>query len=98
VKEPGVKTLQCAKAAKTKATILFALLPVASFLFLYRDVLRKLVHDWSVDENYSHGFLVIPIALYLAWERRQRFSAVLARPNSAGLLRKPQSTLPDQAW
>jgi exosortase len=86
VKEPGVKTSGSARTVKTRATIVFALLPVASFLFLYRDVLRKLIHDWSVDENYSHGFLVIPMALYLAWERRERFAAVFGRPNSAGLL------------
>jgi exosortase len=59
---------------------------LASFLFLYRDVIAKLIHDWSIDENYSHGFLVIPIALYLAWERRHRFAAVPTRPSILGLV------------
>jgi exosortase len=58
---------------------------VASFLFLYRDVISKLVHDWSIDENYSHGFLVIPIALYLGWERRQRFVTAARQPAAFGL-------------
>jgi exosortase len=58
----------------------------ASFFFLYADVLKKLVHDWSVDENYSHGFLVIPTALYLAWERKAQFARVLGSPNWAGLV------------
>src|SRR5437016_809940 len=61
------------------------LLLVGSFTFLYRDVAAKLVHDWSIDENYSHGFLVIPIALYFVWERRQRFLAVAHRPSILGL-------------
>src|SRR5215471_12060996 len=64
--------------------LLFLLL--ASFLFLYREVLSKLVHDWSIDENYSHGFLVIPVALYLAWERRHRFAAAARRPSILGLI------------
>ena len=59
---------------------------VASFLFLYRDVIAKLVNDWSIDENYSHGFLVIPIALYLAWERRHQFVAAQRRPVTLGLV------------
>jgi exosortase len=53
---------------------------------LYRDVLTKLVHDWSIDENYSHGFLVIPVALYLAWERRELFSAARSQPSVLGLV------------
>ncbi len=38
---------------------------IAGFVFLDRDVVIKLVHDWATDDNYSHGFLIVPIALYL---------------------------------
>src|SRR5215467_12752962 len=68
---------------RTAALLIFLL---GSFLFLYRDVISKLVHDWSIDENYSHGFLVIPVALYLAWERRHRFTAVTRQPSIFGLI------------
>src|SRR5437870_13818916 len=61
------------------------LLLVGSFTFLYRDVIAKLVHDWSIDENYSHGFLVIPIAGYLAWERRRKFAETPRNPSTIGL-------------
>ncbi len=61
------------------------ILPAASFLFLYRDVISKLVHDWSIDENYSHGFLVIPVALYFAWERRHKFAGTARQPSTVGL-------------
>ena len=43
-----------------------------SAAFLYRRVVVKLVHDWATDGNYSHGFLIVPISLYLAWERREQ--------------------------
>jgi exosortase len=56
-----------------------------SFLALYWQVLRKLVHDWSNDENYSHGFLIVPIALYLIWERRQSLADAPAKPSAIGL-------------
>jgi len=66
--------------------ILAMILLVASFALLYRHVIVKLVHDWATDDNYSHGFLIVPIALYLVWERRRRLSATALRPSSFGLL------------
>jgi len=59
---------------------------LASFAFLYRHVVVKLVHDWATDDNYSHGFLIVPLALYLAWERRQGLAGLAPRPSVSGLL------------
>lgn len=39
---------------------------------------------WSTDDNYSHGFLIVPIAVYFAWERRQRFIAAKRQPSIWG--------------
>lgn len=61
-------------------------LAVASFVALFFDVGRKLVSDWSTDDNYSHGFLVVPVALYLAWERRAALQAAPRRPSALGLV------------
>lgn len=58
----------------------------AAFAFLYRDVAAKLIHDWGEDQNYSHGFLIVPIALYLVWERRHRLAAAVPRPSWLGIL------------
>jgi exosortase len=58
----------------------------ASFLLLYGGVVRHLVHDWIRDENYSHGFLIIPLALYFAWERRTRLAALSLAPSNVGLI------------
>lgn len=61
-------------------------LALASFVLLFFDVGRKLVSDWSTDDNYSHGFLVVPVAFYLAWERRDLLRAAPARPSLLGLV------------
>ena len=58
----------------------------ACFALLYRGVIVKLVSDWSNDDNYSHGFLIVPIALYLAWERREKISRLPLAPQPLGLL------------
>lgn len=52
----------------------------------YWPVLSKLVYDWANDDNYSHGFLIVPLAAYFAWERRDRWRAAPVRPSAIGLL------------
>jgi exosortase len=32
--------------------------------------LARLVEDWGTDANYSHGFLIIPISIWLFWRER----------------------------
>jgi exosortase len=63
-----------------------AVAAVVMFVLLYRHVFVKLVHDWYYDDNYSHGFLIIPLACYLAWERRERFAATAANSSLWGLV------------
>ena len=52
---------------------------------LYAQVLGKLVSDWATDDNYSHGFLVVPIAAFFVWERRQRLRMAERQPSVVGL-------------
>jgi exosortase A len=66
---------------------LAALGPVlVGLLVVYFPMFRKLVYDWGHDDNYSHGFLIIPIALYLVWERRDQLRAARPSPTIAGLV------------
>jgi exosortase len=58
----------------------------AGFVVLYWRVVASLVMAWYTDDNYSHGFLIVPVALYLAWERRDRFQAAEIRPSAFGLV------------
>jgi len=59
---------------------------LVSFAILYRDVIAKLVFDWGHDDNYSHGFLIVPIAMYFAWERRQGLLEAARQPSVLGLI------------
>jgi exosortase len=43
---------------------------VISLLLLYAPVVTKLVSDWWADPDYSHAFLVAPLAAVLVWQRR----------------------------
>jgi exosortase len=71
---------------KTQKAWLSAALIGVGFATLYWQVFARLVHDWYYDDNYSHGFLIIPLALYLAWERRGKLLEVTPAPSALGLL------------
>ncbi|MEX2176838.1 MAG: exosortase/archaeosortase family protein [Pirellulaceae bacterium] len=42
-------------------------------LWSYWPILSELVDTWSVEPDYSHGFLVAPLAIYFLWARRASF-------------------------
>jgi exosortase len=67
-------------------TIWVALALAAAFAWLYADVLSSLVRQWAGDDNYSHGFLVPPLAVFFAWDRRARLRSAPHRPSPAGLV------------
>ncbi len=39
-------------------------------LGVYYPILRNMVLHWSAAEDYQHGFLVVPLAIWFAYERR----------------------------
>jgi exosortase len=73
-------------SSPSRLVIAQAVVILASFALLYRNVIVKLVHDWATDDNYSHGFLIVPIALFLAWERRDKVLALPLTPSYLGLV------------
>ena len=58
----------------------------AAFILLYNHTIVKLVKDWSIDDNFSHGFLVPFIAAYMIWHYRERLAAIEIRPSYWGYL------------
>ena len=63
---------------------LWVLATVLVFAALYVDVVPKLVRQWAAEEDYTHGFLILPLALYFVWERRQALCAGEPRPAPLG--------------
>ena len=61
-------------------------LVASGVLLAYWSVMRGLIQAWSTDDNYSHGFFIVPLAAYFAWERRAQFERAPVRPSMAGLV------------
>ena len=43
---------------------------VALTVFVYRPILIHMFETWADVPDYSHGFLVLPLAIYFAYERK----------------------------
>lgn len=52
---------------------------------LFGPILIKLVGVWNDQEDYSHGFFVIPIALFIVWARRHSLAKISLKPTWVGL-------------
>lgn len=57
----------------------------AAFLLLYAPVLYRLAGDWATDDNYSHGFVILPFAAYFAWAGRGELAGRRPQPSALGL-------------
>ena len=52
---------------------------------LFAPAMLRLVKVWSTQEDYGHGFFVLPIVVYMLWHKRSRLEAIPARPSWVGL-------------
>jgi len=58
----------------------------AGIVVVYWEMFVRLIDAWIVDGNYSHGWLILPIAAYFAWERRDRLAALPVKASWLGLV------------
>jgi len=58
----------------------------AAFVWAYWPTILELVHIWNTVPDYSHGFLVVPLAVYFLWARRDRFPETRGNTAWPGLL------------
>jgi exosortase len=59
---------------------------VATFVWTFGATIVELGQIWEQEPDYSHGFLVFPIALLLLWMRMDRFPGGAGVPGWSGLV------------
>ena len=57
-----------------------AAIAAIGILLVHADTVASIVAIWWRSETFAHGFVVVPIALWLAWRKRAEIAAVPARP------------------
>ena len=53
---------------------------------IFAPILYHMARHWKLVDDYSHGFLVAPLAVYFAWERRDALRRTPIAPSWWGLL------------
>ena len=59
---------------------------IVALFGIYFPILRNMVHHWSIVEDYQHGFIVAPLALFFAYERRWDLEEAQIKGSWLGLL------------
>ncbi len=67
------------------ATIAFAL-GFAAIVALFHNTAESIVSIWFHDTTFNHGFLILPICLYLAWLRRDELARMTPEPTGWALV------------
>jgi exosortase len=57
----------------------------AGFILVFFKTIAGLVSDWSTDPNFSHGFLIPVIALYMVWYKKDQLRQIPKQPSRIGL-------------
>jgi exosortase len=53
--------------------------------WLYASIASRLVQQWWIDPNFSHGFFVPAFSCFVVWQERSRLAAVRREPSTWGL-------------
>jgi exosortase len=58
----------------------------ALITFVYWPILQAMVHHWSINPDYSHGYLIVPLAFYFAYEKKYSLEAAPIEGNWWGVV------------
>ena len=73
-------------ARERRTSILYAGAASALAFGIFGPILYYMLLHWGNVADYSHGFLVAPLALYFAWERRHELQRATIQPSWWGLI------------
>lgn len=61
-------------------TLPLLLLLVAGLLGIFHETAWSMVSIWYRSETFAHGFIIVPITLWLVWEKRRQLQALSPQP------------------
>jgi exosortase A len=61
--------------------MLALLILLAGLLLIYRDTAAAMVEKWTHSATFTHAFAVLPITLWLIWQKRDALAAHSPRPS-----------------
>jgi exosortase len=73
-------------AAARRSAVVGTLAALAGAIVVFAPILYYMVYHWRTSDDYSHGFLIAPLALYFAWERRDKLRNAPIEPSWWGVV------------
>jgi exosortase len=73
-------------SATGRAAIVATVALVAALAWSFRSSFFYLAQFWIKDSNYSYGWLIVPFALVIFWQRRQALAEITPRANIWGFV------------
>ena len=58
----------------------------SAFFLFYQHTVSTLFYDWKTNPNFSHGFLIPFIAVYMGWCKKEELASIEAKPSRWGIL------------
>lgn len=72
--------------SRWRTTAIASVLLFAILLALFWPTAQGMAYIWYNFETYTHGFLILPISLWLVWQKRRHLAAFTPQPTPAFLL------------
>ena len=80
-----IVTVGTARTGRVEQVALAAL-AMTAIVLLFSDTATNIVTTWSTSNAYNHGFLIIPICLFLVYRQRSELAAAEIRPDPRGFV------------
>jgi len=62
------------------------LLPIIFIPAIFYNTTLAMVHVWTVNETFTHGFLVLPLVIWLVWQKKSQILLITPRPEPRAIL------------
>lgn len=76
------------ESVRTRAmplALVVTVIALAGVLWYYRDTVASMLAIWQTSETYAHGWVILPISLWLIWRQRDCLLSIQPRFNPLGL-------------
>ena len=84
--DAAAATTQAPERVATRQQLILGTAAIALLVAIYTPILYYMALHWYGSEDYSHGFLIPPLAAYFAWERQPQLRRARIEPSWWGLL------------
>jgi len=68
-----------------RAYLALTFVSLLSLILIFRETAGSMLEKWLNSETYAHGFIIVPISLYLIWRERAYLRKLTPSPSALGL-------------